>query len=86
MKTGIKGALLATAVAGLFLASSAPAEEAPAAKDAKVKCYGVNACKGHGGCGGAGHACAGQNECKGKGFVETSAEDCKAKGGRTTES
>ena len=82
MKTHVKGAIIATAVAGLFLAKGALAAEEKGGKaEVKVKCEGVNECKGKGACGGAGHDCAGQNSCKGKGWVEMSAADCKAKGG-----
>jgi len=83
MKSHIKGAVIATAVAGLFMARGALAQEAGGAKaeGAKVKCEGVNACKGQGACGGAGHDCAGKNGCKGKGWIEMSAADCKTKGG-----
>jgi len=82
MKSSIKGAVIATAVAGLFMARGVLAEETGAkGEGAKVKCEGVNACKGQGACGGAGHDCAGKNGCKGKGWVEMSAADCKAKGG-----
>ncbi len=84
MKSASKGALVAVAVAGLFAAQVALAgqEAAPAnGKEAKVKCEGVNACKGKGACGGAGHDCAGMNECKGKGWIELSAADCTEKGG-----
>jgi len=83
-----KNVLLASAAAGLMtlaltVASGvAHAEDAPA----KVKCYGVNACKGQGDCGGKGHSCSGKNECKAQGFVyKPSAEECLAiKGGRLT--
>ena len=85
MKTSTKGALVAAAVAGLFAAKvviAAEAEQAGGAKEAKkVHCEGVNACKGQGACGGAGHDCAGKNTCKGKGWVQMSDADCKAKGG-----
>jgi len=85
MKSQLKGALIATAVAGLFLAKGAFAQGTGAmgekAEASKVKCEGVNQCKGKGACNGAGHDCAGQNECKGKGWIELSAADCKAKGG-----
>ncbi|HEY0195134.1 MAG TPA: hypothetical protein VGC42_28665 [Kofleriaceae bacterium] len=70
-------------VAGLLLAAAPLAHaDAPAAKDAKVKCAGNNACKGTGACKGASNACKGQNACKGKGWTETaSAQACKdAKG------
>jgi hypothetical protein len=80
-----KGALIATAVAGLFLtAHAARAADAPATggEAAKVKCMGANDCKGKGSCGAADHSCAGQNSCKGKGWIMTSAADCQAKGGK----
>ncbi len=83
MNSKITGALVATAVAGLFLAGTAKAADgtAPAGSGAKVKCEGVNSCKGHGSCKGADHGCAGQNGCKGKGWVETTKEDCATKKG-----
>jgi uncharacterized membrane protein len=75
--------LLASAVAGLLAlnALGGTAWAADKTEDGKIKCYGANACKGQGACGGAGHDCAGKNACKGKGWVEMSADDCKAKGG-----
>jgi hypothetical protein len=48
-----------------------------------VKCAGVNACKGHGACGSAGHDCAGKNACKGQGFEKVSStKECTDKGGK----
>jgi len=79
--------LLTAAVAGMLAAGMVSAvHAADAGKAEKVKCYGANACKGHGACAGAGHACAGKNACKGQGFVETdSKEAClKMEGGRLT--
>ncbi len=83
MRTHIKGAVIATAVAGLFVAKGALAVESGAKTPAgqMVHCQGVNACKGQGACAGAGHDCAGKNDCKGKGWVDLSADQCKAKGG-----
>jgi len=81
MRHTVKGAVIATAVAGMFLARGALAESGTTKTEAKVHCEGVNACKGQGACGGAAHDCAGKNECKGKGWVEMSADECKAKGG-----
>ena len=82
MKSHVKGAMIATAVATLFLAKGVmAADDGGKAEAKKVHCEGVNACKGQGACGGAGHDCAGKNACKGKGWVEMSAADCKAKGG-----
>jgi uncharacterized membrane protein len=85
MRSSMKGAVIAAAVAGIFSAKVALADHheaaAEGAKEAKVHCEGINSCKGKGECGGAGHDCAGKNECKGKGWISTTAADCKAKGG-----
>ena len=83
MKTHVKGALIAAAVASLFVARGtfAQGEKAGKAEGAKVKCEGVNECKGKGACNGAGHDCGGKNGCKGKGWVELSSAECKTKGG-----
>jgi len=89
MKTGTKGALLASAVAMMFLASSVRAQEggpavgsSPNAKSASVKCVAGNDCKGQSSCKGASNDCKGQNACKGKGFVmAASPDECKSKGG-----
>lgn len=68
-------AALATAAALLF--AQAPTLVS-AADAAKVKCEGVNGCKGQSACQTAKNGCAGQNACKGQGFLELSAEQCKA--------
>ncbi len=76
----LKSALMASAVAGLFVAGSAGsafAEEKKAEAE-KVKCEGVNECKAQGGCAGAGHECGGKNGCKGQGFVELTKAECDA--------
>jgi len=85
MNKTTKGAVIALGVAAVFTAGHAFADQhgADAQKsDAKVKCVGINECKGKGECAGAGNSCAGMNECKGKGVVSTTAEDCKEKGGK----
>ena len=80
-----KNAVLMAAVAGLLTAGVVGTATTARAADAdKVKCYGINACKGHGSCAGAGHACAGKNACKGQSFVETSKDDCMKQGGKLT--
>ena len=71
-----KTTALAAAAAALFLANAPVA--AFAADEAKVKCEGVNACKGQGACGGAGHDCSGKNACKGQGYVELTQAECDA--------
>jgi hypothetical protein len=48
------------------------------ADEAKVKCEGVNSCKGHSACKSANNACKGQNSCKGKGFLEMTQAKCDA--------
>lgn len=82
-----KSVLLASAVAGL-LAVGATGAVVQAAEGAKVKCYGVNECKGRGACAGAANACAGKNGCRGQGFVEVESEKAclEMKGGRLTPS
>jgi uncharacterized membrane protein len=78
----LKGALIASVVAGLFslgMGSDAFAQE----KDTdKVKCEGVNACKGQGACEGMGHSCAGKNACKGQGWIKNTRKECTDKGGK----
>jgi uncharacterized membrane protein len=77
--------MLMAAVAGLLTVGAiGTASTARAAEGDKVKCYGVNSCKGKGGCAGAGHGCAGKNACKGQGFVETTQADCAKQGGKLT--
>ena len=76
-----KTMIVASAAAALFLSGSVTARPAAAAGGDEVRCAGINECKSHGACAGAGNACAGQNACKGQGIVKTTAEDCKAKGG-----
>jgi hypothetical protein len=81
--TMINGKMIAMAVSGLLLASSPQlAMAGGAAKEAKVKCEGINECKGKSSCVTAGNACAGMNSCKGKGVIEVTSKECKAKKGK----
>ena len=83
MQTPLKGALIAAAVAGLFIASAARAADEGKSEAKTVECAGINSCKGHGACKGAGHDCAGKNACKGQGFDKvSSAKECTDKGGK----
>ena len=88
MNKSMKGFVIASAVASLFATAAHAGDKAAAPKKdakvaAKVRCEGVNACKGKGECGGAsGNSCAGTNECKAKGWIQISEKDCKAKGGK----
>lgn len=75
MKSNISGAALATAAALLF---STAVVSVAQAEDAKVKCQGVNSCKGTSACATAHNSCQGQNTCKGVGFLLLSKADCDA--------
>lgn len=79
----VKNAVLASAVASMFLAGAAQAKgKANKKTSSVVKCAGINECKGHGSCSGADNSCKSQNECKGKGWQETkSAKACTDQGG-----
>ena len=81
-----KSKMIAASVAGLLamgtMAVVAYAEVVPAAA---VPCYGINACKGTGDCGGKGNACAGKNACKATGFIKIASDTCtKISGGSLT--
>ena len=78
----MNGKAIAMTVAGLLLAVGPRVANADdKTKEAKVKCGGINSCKGKGACAGAANGCSGQNGCKGKGWVMMSEKDCKAKKG-----
>jgi uncharacterized membrane protein len=71
------------AAAALTLALSGSLMTAPSAEAAsKVKCYGVNSCKGQSACNTASSSCAGKNSCKGKGWLSLTKAQCKTQGGR----
>jgi hypothetical protein len=72
-----KTAALAAAAAALFL-TGAPALAGDAAGEAKMKCEGVNACKGKSECSTAHNECAGKNSCAGKGMLEMTQAECDA--------
>jgi hypothetical protein len=82
MNKGTKGAILASAVAALFIATAAMAQDSGSSSaSASVKCVGANACKGQSACKSADNSCKGQNACKGKGFVMMPSADACTKGG-----
>jgi hypothetical protein len=66
---------LAAAAAVMFATVSV---NAVAADEGKVKCEGVNACKGQSSCKTAKNSCKGQNSCKGAGFLELTKSECDA--------
>lgn len=79
-----KKVLCLGAVAAVAFAFSMPASADHAVKHGdKVKCYGVNKCKGKGACATAGSKCKGMNKCKGQGVKMMSAKRCAKKGGTT---
>ena len=75
----LTGFALATAAAGLFAVTAAGPV---GAQEAKVKCEGVNACKGQSECHSYTNSCKGTNACKGQGWLKmASPEKCRAAGG-----
>jgi hypothetical protein len=83
-KTVISGALLASAVALMFLATPSFAGSSPStSQPAQVKCVGGNSCKGLSACKTATSAGPGKNSCKGQGMIYTkTAQECIQKGGK----
>jgi len=75
--------IIAATAAITFITAPLTATIANAAH--KVKCYGVNSCKGKSKCKTAQNACKGKNSCKGKGVVMKTEKECKKLGGSTTE-
>jgi hypothetical protein len=69
---------LASAAAALFVAGAGGHALAQPAggSEAKIKCDGVNECKGHGACATARNSCSGKNACKGQGFEMLTPEAC----------
>jgi hypothetical protein len=68
-------AALAGAAAFLFSTVAVPTAQAG---EAKVKCEGVNSCKGTSACATKTNACQGQNSCKGHGYLLLSKAECDA--------
>ena len=71
-------AILAAAAGALLLAAAPALAADQEGSAAKVKCEGVNSCKGQSDCHTANNECAGKNCCKGKGFKMMTPEECKA--------
>lgn len=70
---------IATAAAALFAAG---AVNTATAQEVKVKCYGVNACKGKSECKTSMNGCKGKNACKGQGFEQMTEKACIDRLGR----
>lgn len=78
----MNGRSIAMAVCGLMLTAAPSVVHAgDKTKEAKVKCQGINECKGKGKCATADNKCAGLNACGGKGWIEVTEKECKAKNG-----
>jgi hypothetical protein len=74
-----RSAVIASAAAAIFVAGMAGAAHAEqGGAEAKVKCEGVNSCKGHGECKTAQNSCKGKNSCAGQGFMTMSQAECDA--------
>ena len=90
MNTRTRSLLVAALAGVLALPAALKSQDQNTAPDDgdKKPCWGVNKCKGTGGCGAEGcrHAgCHGSNACKGKGFLRIEPDTCmKIQGGRLT--
>jgi hypothetical protein len=79
----VRGAAIAAAVAGLVAVAAPSLVHAQSGQaDKKIRCEGINACKGKGACNTAKNGCSGQNACKGQGWVNATEKECKDKGGK----
>lgn len=85
MKLSKSSGVAIAATAAFLLVSGAVGVQTAGAQDAKVKCYGVNACKGQSACKTASSQCKGLNACKGQGFSALSKADCTAQGGKLSD-
>ena len=63
---------LATLAAGFIMSGAVHANDA--ATEGKVKCSGINSCKGTSACKSEANECHGKNGCKGKGWTWTKSE------------
>ena len=82
MTSSKKKMLVAASIAGLMTVTASAASTTALAADA-APCYGINACKGTGDCGGKGYSCAGKNACKGQGFIQLASDVCTRINGGT---
>lgn len=74
--------VIATAAAVAFV--TAPLTSTVASAAHKIKCYGINSCKGKSACKTANNKCKGHNSCKGQGYVMKTAKQCKKLNGSET--
>jgi len=76
--------VLAAAAALAFVTAPLTSTVVEAAST-KIKCYGVNKCKGHSACKTAKSTCKGHNACKGQGYMMKTEAQCKKLHGETEE-
>jgi hypothetical protein len=83
-KTTVSGALLASTVALMFLATpSFAGSSSSSSQSAQVRCVGANSCKGQSACKTASSPGPGKNSCKGQGMVYTkTVKECIQQGGK----
>ena len=78
-KVNRKSFAIAAAAAAIFAAGGATSALADHHEGGeKIKCDGVNGCKGESACATADNSCAGENGCKGKGFLKLTKAECDA--------
>jgi hypothetical protein len=76
-----RGIAIAAVVAGLVAAAAPTVLAQSGQADKKIRCGGINSCKGQSACNTAKNSCKGQNACKGQGWVPATDKECKDKGG-----
>ena len=83
MNDVIKGALVASAIAGMFGCGGAqPQPQTSGQTTSGVHCQGINECRGQAECSGQGHPCGRHTPCRGQGWITVpSAEECTTRGG-----
>lgn len=65
------------AAAAAFAFVTAPIASTIADAATKIKCYGINKCKGKSQCKTASGNCKGKNNCKGQGYLMKTEKACK---------
>jgi uncharacterized membrane protein len=73
-----RSAVIAAAAAALFVSGAATQAMADHHEGSeKVKCEGVNGCKGQSECATDHSSCNGHNDCAGKGWVKMTPDECE---------
>jgi len=77
--------IIAASAAIAFVSAPLTSSLALAKSHDKVKCYGVNGCKGKSSCKTAKNECKGKNSCKGQGVMMKTKQKCEKLKGTTEE-